>query len=157
MDPVDLQRIRHTVATELPVRVRWLILGTPLDFDFSRATRPLTRLSKDEVQGSLEPEWQDIFVFGEQSVAEGGGATPFIGVHGTSGTIRGIDLEREGESTYLINSSIESYIATFRLLDRALRLASIPLEDVSIQAATIDPSAFPISEWRHLLDYLGGT
>jgi hypothetical protein len=53
----NIESIRLKIVTCLPVRVQWMIVGTPLDFDFSRAQIPLKPITdKDIVGGDIEEE-----------------------------------------------------------------------------------------------------
>jgi hypothetical protein len=155
MDVVDLEHARHRIATELPPRVRWLIKGTPLDFDFSRSQSPLQPLSTYGIHGTDEKDWWNtFFLFGEENYSEGGGASPVLGISSTSGEIFSFDVERESRSLLPLNSDIECFIKTFQLFDRVLRLGTTTCDLLSSSAIEIDPRAFQRSEWALLLDYV---
>lgn len=150
---VDLEDARRRVVTELPRKVRWRIHGTPLDFDFTRAERTLTPLREAEINGTIEPQWASLFLFGEQDFAEGGGARPFVGIEHNTGQVLGLDVERDASCLFLYSSDLDSFIRTFTLLDEALRSGTPPLDALSTRAASIDVS-FAQSEWAQLLGYL---
>jgi hypothetical protein len=154
MNVIDLEHARHRITTELPPRVRWLIKGSPLDFDFSRSQVPLKPLSQSEIHGTIEKDWTTLYLFGERDYAEGGGASPFLGISSTSGEILGLDVERDSGCRFLLNSDIESFIKTFEVFDRVLRLGTTALDSLSSSAIEIDPRAFQRSEWALLLDHL---
>ena len=139
--------------TTLPRRARWHIRDTPLDFKFARAERALAPLHEAEINGRIEPEWASLFVFGEQSFAEGGGARPFLGIERGTGHVLGLDVERESSCLFLYNSDLDRFIQTFEILDGAIRSGTPPLHTLSTRAARIDV-AFAESEWARLLGYL---
>ncbi|APR78852.1 Hypothetical protein A7982_04199 [Minicystis rosea] len=149
----DLEDARRRVALELPRNVKWCIRGTSLDFDFTRAERALAPLREAEINGSIEPEWASLFLFGEQDFAEGGGARPFVGIERNTGQVLGLDVERDFSCLFLYNSDLDSFIRTFKLFDEALRSDTPPLDTLSTRAACIDV-AFAQSEWALLLGYL---
>src|SRR5216117_2705717 len=121
--------VRSQIAAHLPARVRWLVNRSPLDFDFSRSQRPLQPLLASEVNGDLEPEWSALDLFGEEDYAEGGGASPFLGVHRSSGQIFGLDVERESSQMFLLNSDDDRFIRTFLLFDEVVRAGKLPAAD----------------------------
>ncbi len=153
MTRINLGQARKKVVRALPVRVRWLVEGCPLDFDFSRARCDLRPLADSDTNGfEIPQEWVPLFLFGEQDYAEGGGATPFLGVHADTGQVFGLDAERESEPVYLLNSDIDKFILTFDVFDRALRQGSLPVKQVPCLAEEIDPTAFAVGEWRDLAE-----
>jgi hypothetical protein len=102
---------------------------------------------------SGEKEWFDLLIFGEYDYAEGGGASPWLGISKKDGIIYGLDLEREN-ALFLLNSSIERFIRIFHLLNEFLGEGKrLPL-DVEARVRAIDPEAYPTSDWRLLVDYL---
>ncbi len=149
----DIESIRLQIMTRLPVRVRWLVSGTPLDFDFSRSQVPLASITtNDVVGGPVEGEWTSLRIFGEEDYAEGGGAAPYLGVHAESGEIFGLDVEREASQMFFLNSDVDRFIQTFLALDRVLRLGGPPDAQIGERLKEIDPGAFERSEWRLLSD-----
>jgi|SRR6266850_4230347 len=145
----DPESIRLQVATRLPVRVQWLIEQTPLDFDFSPSQAPLLN-ANDFLGGPPDQRWTALHIFGEQDYAEGGGATPFLGVHAESGEILGLDLDRDESQIFLLNSNIDLFIKTFLELDEVLRLSRSPQVQIRERLKKIDPGAFERSEWLGL-------
>src|SRR5215471_15351631 len=136
----DIESIRLRIVTRLPVRARWLVNGTPLDFDFSRSQTPLrTITASDVVGGPVEGEWTSLRIFGEEDYAEGGGASPYLGVHSESGEIFGLDVEREMSQMFLLNSDIDRFIQTFLALDRVLRRGEPPDAQIGERLEQIDP------------------
>jgi hypothetical protein len=79
MTSPNLEQVRLQVASQLPIRVRWLIDGTPDDYNFSRASAPLQPLQESEINGQTDNEWLSLHLFGEEDYAEGGGAQSPIG------------------------------------------------------------------------------
>lgn len=151
---IDTEAVRHQVLASLPTDARWLLNGIPLAFSFARATARLEPLDPSEVTGPLELEWRSLHLFGEQDYADGGGATPFIGVDVNSGKIIGLDLERDTAPLSLFNSNIDAFIRTFRLLDDAFRREPVLVHVLEAQVRQIDPAAFSSSEWARLLEFL---
>jgi len=151
---VDLEHVRTQVATRVPVRVRWVLNGTPLDFDFSRARSPLQTLESADMSGDIEKEWTRLYLFAEQRFAEGGGASPWIGVHQKNGEVFGLDVERESTAMFFMNSDVDRFIKTFLVFDEALRLGKISLKALSSAATQIDPLGYSKSDWRVLAEYV---
>lgn len=153
----DIESIRLQVRARLPVRARWLVNGTPLDFDFSRAQTPLRGITaEDIIGGMLEGERASLRIFGEDDYAEGGGAHSYLGVHLESGKVFGLDLERRCSPMFLLNSDIDRFIQTFLALDQALRLDNLDRQQIAGRLNEIDPGAFERSEWRLFFDHLTG-
>lgn len=147
----DLESIRLQVRARLPVRARWLVNGTPLDFDFSRSQTPLRCITADDIIGGVLEEWASLRMFGEDDYAEGGGAYSYLGVHFESGEVFGLDVERQCSPMFLLNSDIDRFIQTFLALDQAFRLASLDRQQIAGRLNKIDPGAFERSEWRLLI------
>lgn len=98
-------------------------------------------------------EWSAHVVFGECDYSEGGGAQPCLTIRRSDGAVYGFDAERD-TALFLLNSSIEKFIRTFRLLDEYLgQQKPVPL-DLADRVREIDPEAYPASEWRLLIEYL---
>lgn len=151
----DFEYIRSEITKRLPRRVRWLIQDTPVDFDFSKARKPLDTVKEsDFIPGGFDKKWTVLFIFGEQDVSEGGGAHPFLGVHKSTGKIYGLDVERETSPIYLLNTDIDSFIETFRLFDYALRQHKVNVSAIPAAAREIDQAAYGRSDWRLLAEYL---
>lgn len=113
---------------------------------------PLT--ASDIVSGPIEAAWTSLRLFGEQDYAEGGGASPFLGVDLDSGEIFGLDVEREKSQMFLLNSDVDRFIQTFLALDGALRLGALRDAQIGQRLRQIDPGAFDRSEWQLLSDYV---
>src|SRR5262245_15661854 len=111
---LDLEAIHSAIVDRLPAHARWAVKGTWLDYDFSAGRLELRPLSKDSVALEfLRAAWLDLLIFGDYDFAEGGGANPFLGIHRVDGRVLGLDVERNGEATFLINSSIHHFIHSF--------------------------------------------
>jgi hypothetical protein len=68
---IDPESVRMQIAARLPIRVRWLVDETPLDFDFSRSQAPLRSIAAgDIIGGGIEEEWTSLDIFGEDDYAE---------------------------------------------------------------------------------------
>lgn len=150
---LELDSIQKRLRDALQQRVRWVVRDTTIDFDFSRLLEPLAPLQDFEIDGPIEPEWRSLFLFGQQDVAEGGGASPFLGIDIHTGAVHGLDLERDPDCVFLLNSSVDAFLETFALFDDVLRQGTVPLESVDSRARTIDP-AFSTTEWSDFLDFL---
>jgi hypothetical protein len=87
-------------------------------------------------------------IFGREDFAEGGGASPYLGVHLESGKVFGLDVERQRMQMFLLNSNVDRFIRTFLLLDQTLRLGEPSQEQILVRLSKIDPDAFERSEWR---------
>lgn len=153
MTTFDLDAARRRIASELPPRARWVIHGTPLEFDFSRCTQPLRAPSESDIQGALEPEWLSLALFGEQDYADGGGARPLLGIDTHTGEVVGLDPERDS-CLYLLNTNLEAFIRMFTLFDNFVRLGRGTVADLSSAARAIEPSSFDRSAWATLLEQL---
>ena len=94
-------------------------------------------------------------VIGDLDHAEGGGAAPYIIVRKTDARICGLDVERK-TPFFLFNSSIELFIQTFVILDKYLGRGEHLPPDFDVQVQAIDPSAYALSDWRSLVEYVGG-
>lgn len=150
---IHLKEIQSAVVGDLPLRARWTIKGTPLDYDFSAARKGLRPLPEDTFD-SAEKKWLDLLIFGDYDYAEGGGAHPFLGIRKTDGAVYGLDVERAGEAMFLLNSSIERFIRTFLFLNKYLGKGRRLPTDVEARMREIDPEIYPASDWKLLVDHL---
>lgn len=75
-------------------------------------------------------------------------------MHKMDGTVHGIDLERDADPVFWFNSSLESFIETFRLLDAVLRNSEAVTPDLRAAVERLDPTVFPKSDWAGLLGAL---
>jgi hypothetical protein len=157
MPSVNLDELRLEVAGRLPVRVRWLLDETPWDWDFSRARQALQPLSDADAETWMEilPEdWRQLYIFGEEAFAAGGGARPFLGVHIQSGEVYGLDVERDDAAAYFLNSSVPAFIDTFLLFDEVLGKRVAATSRLSDRARAADPKGFDRSEWRDAAEHV---
>jgi hypothetical protein len=151
----DPAAILAMIDARLPRRARWLMRGEPLDFEFSTDRYRLQRVTDgDLVGGPVPEEWSDCGLIGSEDYSEGGGASPWIAIRERDGFVCGLDIERNGEKTFIYNSSLDRFIATFNLLDEHLRDERDLPRDLLSRAEALDPEAFAVSEWRHLIDYV---
>jgi hypothetical protein len=151
----DPSAVLAAINSRLPREARWFVFGTPLDFDFSTDRYRLRRLTESDVVGTPVPEeWSDCRLIGRYDYAEGGGASPWIAIRETDGAVHGLDIERYENNASVFNSSLDRFISTFNMLNQYLR-AGCPLpSDITSQLAAIDPEAFPLSDWRDLIDLI---
>jgi hypothetical protein len=149
---LDRKAIETAIKSGLPVRARWMIDGAPLDFDFSFAGHGLRELPDGSIVAS-DAAGFDLLVFGEYEFAEGGGARPWLCVCKLDGSVYGFDPERE-DPKFLLNSSIERFVATFQLLNEHLGKNEELPSDCESQLSAIDLEAYPRSDWRLLLECL---
>jgi hypothetical protein len=132
-----------------------MIDGIAWDFDFTRSQRPLLPLLDSDLNGGdIDAQWTVLDLFGEEDYAEGGGASPLLGVHRETGQIFGLDVERESSQMFLLNSDADRFIRTFLLFDDVLRAGKLPAGDVAKRAREVDPGTFQGSEWQELAEYL---
>jgi hypothetical protein len=151
----DSAAILATIDARLPWRARWLILGTPLDFEFSTDRYHLQPVTDSDVVGGPVPDdWADCGLIGSEDYAEGGGASPWIAIRERDGSVCGLDIERDGEKTFIYNSSLEQFIATIILLNEHLRDGGDLPSDLLSRVEALDPEAFAASEWRPLIEYV---
>lgn len=151
----DPAAILATIDARLPRRARWLILGTTLDFEFSTdryRLQPVT--DRDVVGGPVPEEWSNCGVIGREEYAQGGGASPWIAIRERDGFVCGLDIEREGEKTFIYNSSLDRFISTFELLDEYLRDERDLPPDLLPRVEALDREVFAVSEWRHLIAHV---
>ena len=151
---LDLNAIQSAAVAGLPARARWIVGDTPLDFDFTGARRGLRRITRDDVGGAIPDLWSNLLVFGGVDYAEGGGAWPLIAVRASDGAVCGLHLDRDGdEAVFLFSSSIHQFVHTFVALDPYLRLGQRLPADIEARVRGIDPQAYPVSEWRLLIQH----
>jgi hypothetical protein len=151
----DREAILSTINKFLPTRARWMLRGAPLDFDFSIDRYGLRRMTDNDVVGGPVPEeWTDCRLIGMYNYDEGGGASPWIAIRGSDGFVCGLDVERAGESTFIFNSSLDRFISTFNLLDQHLRTRQDLPPDIASRVGALDTEAFPLSDWRHLIEFV---
>ncbi len=149
----DPKAILTAIDARLPRRARWLVGGTPLDFDFSAERFMLRRVNdRDVVGGPVPQEWSNCLLIGMYDYAEGGGASPWIAIRESDGSVCGLDIEREGETTFIFNSSLDRFIGTFNLFDQYLRAGQELPPGFTSQVEALDPEAFPLSDWRELIE-----
>jgi hypothetical protein len=155
---INLETVRQEVVSRLPVHVRWIVSvwGDSLAFDFSRSLAPLCKIEQSDVSAvtSIEPEWTSLYLFGEEDFADGGGASPYLGVHQDSGEIYGLDVEREESQVFLLNSNADKFIQTFQTVEEMLRNMPVAPGTLSKALQGIDPVVFQRSEWRDLVGYV---
>jgi hypothetical protein len=153
----NLEGLRHAIILQLPAHSRWLVRETPVRWDFSRAAQPLQPIPEDDAAEWTEvlpADWRQILIFGEEDVADGGGASPLLGIHAQTAEVLGLDVERERSAVFLPNSSVPAFVETFLILDKALGPGGRWSSDLRDRLHTLDPGAFERSDWRLLVDYL---
>ena len=148
---LDVRAMQSAILTGLPTHARWMVNGTPLDYDFSHARRGLHSPPDDIVE--VNPEWREFLIFGKYDYAEGGGAAPWLCVRTNDSAVLGFDLERKN-AVFTLNSSLERFIRTFSFLNSYLGTGKQLPADIEASLREIDPSSFPVSDWRLLVDCL---
>lgn len=151
---IDLDAARQTILEGLPVRTRWLVGDQPLRYDFSQGRECLLPLNEVVEERWLVDAWRALLIFGSSDYADGGGATPWLTLDRTTGSVMGLDLERADEPVYLINSSLRQFVASFEYLERFLPAGLRLPEDAEDVVRALDDAAYPTSEWRLLLEYI---
>ena len=152
---LDLTAVRDTIVQGLPLKARWVLHETPMDFDFSWGHGGLRHLERSWL--TFEPtdaSWFGLLLFGEYDYSEGGGARPFLCIRESDGAIYGLDVERDRDALFVLNSSIGRYVETFRYLHHYLSRPSALPADLLARVQAIDPEAYPASEWRDLALYV---
>ena len=139
--------VETALASALPARSRWALGGAPLDFKFTVAQGLLS--VPDEVLQFDDGAWSNLQVFGEYDYAEGGGAKALLCVQ-CDGSVCGLDLERD-VAIFPLNSSVDRFVATFRMLDSYLAHGKPLPVDCAEQLRTIDPEIGPSSDWLSLI------
>jgi hypothetical protein len=99
-------------------------------------------------------DWRELFIFGEEDFAEGGGASPFVTIQSQTGMVFGLDVERDGDATFLLNSSVSHFIETFRVFDEVLRTGTASPSGLLERVRAADPDAFERSEWRDAAEHV---
>jgi len=147
---IDIEKIQGEFIERLPLRARWLLADIPWDWDFSRARDLLRPLATHEFVGWVVPvEWRQLYVFGEQDFAKGGGASPLVGIHIETGRVYNIDIERDDKkSVYLLNSSASQFVEVFFLFDQVLGQRLVSPVGLTDRVRKADQEAFNRSEWR---------
>jgi hypothetical protein len=152
---IDPESVRQEVVRRLPAHVRWLVRGVPWDFDFSRSRVPLRPIAPTDLNGcNIEDEWTTLYIFGQEDYADGGGASPYLGVHLDTGEICGLDVERDESQVFILNSNVDRFIRTFQKIDEMLRHTPVAPEVLFRALTGIDPDAFQHSEWRDASSYI---
>ncbi len=151
----DSEAILTAVVDGLPPLARWSLKGACVEYVFSASREDVRQLSPERLlPATLQPEWLELLIFGECDYAAGGGASPFLGVRTTDGTVWELDVERETDPLSLLNSSIDRFVASFAFLNEYLGSGRELPENAEAQLESIDPEAFPGSEWKALVEYL---
>jgi hypothetical protein len=152
-EPPNLTALQTELARRLPMRASWHLGGMNWDWDFLRTRNALFPLQPDEITGgNILPGWLPLHLFGKQDFYNGGGASPFVGVHQFTGAVYGLDLERDTKPMYLMNSSVARFIETFLLLDPVLGQQRRPAVGIRAKFRAVDPEVYELSEWRFAID-----
>lgn len=149
VDPESVKKVMRG----LPVSRRWFVQGTPLDYDFRAGRKGPRPLEPGAFDFRVQAKWLELLIFGEYDYAEGGGANPFLGVRRTDGAVCGLDVERDKAPMFLLNSSLDAFIETFRLLDGYLAKKRVVPPGIEAQLRKIDPKAFGRSDWKPFVRY----
>ena len=158
MNTEELAVFQAELAGRLPLRARWQIAGISWDWDFSRAGQPLRPLSAADIRsGTVPVDWLQICVFGTQDIAEGGGASPFVGIHMQTGAVHGVDIERESPAIFFLNSSPSRFIETFFLFHQVLGEHTASPRGLSARVRSADPDGFDRSEWQDAIKEIEST
>jgi hypothetical protein len=147
----DPQTMQSAILTGLPIYTRWMVNGTPVDYDFSEGRRGGQVPSDDIIESN--PECHDFLIFGRYDCAEGGGASPWLCIRKTDCSVIGLDFERE-DAVFAINSSLERFVRTFAFLNSYLGAGKQLPFDAEKSLREIDPGLYPVSDWRLLVNCL---
>jgi hypothetical protein len=149
----DAGAVRSAIIAGLPIRARWMVEDTPIDFDFTVAHEGLRNVTTDDVSGGIDEEWTELLIFGHFDYAEGGGASQWITARKTDGAVCGLDLERE-PAIFVYNTSVDKFIRSFFVLDQYLGHGRPLPSDIESLMRDVDRDCYPASEWRSLIDFL---
>src|SRR5262249_940288 len=143
----DSQAVQRAIIAGLPSRARWVIGGSPADYDFSAAQRGLHIPSAEDFSYDPGEEWLDLMIFGEVDYSEGGGAPPYLCVRIADAKVVGLDVERldakgRGEAVFALNSSIEAFIETWSYLNIYLGQGKPLPPDADLKLRLIDPEEY---------------
>lgn len=147
---VDLNAVSSDIADELPKNVVWGLNSgevPPINYDFTPQLQPVP----DDIFGH-EEEWNELLIFGEYSID--GGANVWLCINTVTGIVYGLDPEREGEAIFLLNSSLEQFIATFRTLNDFLDGGEPVPPDIETTLRAIDSEMYNESEWGHFVHHV---
>ena len=151
----DCETIKCLIATSLPDHASWDVSGMSIDYDFTSGKRDLNYVcNRDFVGTEIEFAWAKLRKFGEIDYFKGGGANPLLTIDEETGNVIGLDVERDTNPTFRMNSSIEHFIQSFQLLDTYLSKKKRLPADIHDQMKSIDPDAFEGSEWEGFIQYL---
>lgn len=137
----DVAAAKRLILEKLPRHARWTVAGVSVAYEFSQLLG-VARVSHDE-----------LIVFGSYDIADGGGAAPLLAIDRANGFVMGVDVEHDDEPVFLINSSLEQFIATFRYLDAFFGRGETLALDARDVVRSIDEAAYPRSEWRAMLTH----
>ena len=152
---IDIEAARRYIAAKLPLSVRWYVHDTPWDWNFVRVESPLGHLEEKDLNFWPCPSnWRELYLFGEEDYAEGGGASAWVGIEPERGIIYGLDPERDQEAIFLRNSSIERFVSTFVSFDKFLRDPNQYNHEIVTEIRALDQEAYDASDWRLLAEEL---
>jgi hypothetical protein len=152
---MDAASIQSAIASRLPQHACWLIDNTTVDF--SVRSEPCSFVAEIAKWGLSDADVADIehhsdfIVFGMWNFNRGGGARPALVVRQSDGKVFGVDVEAY-EPLFLLNSSLQAFIDTFRLLDKYFRQGQPLPADLSSLVRNLDPSVYSESDWRNFVE-----
>jgi hypothetical protein len=147
----DVKEIQKDLKAELPEQVKWQIDDAWLSFNFSRLKHSLTRVTDEEIVGTIPDDWCKYRVFGDERFSNG---SAFICIDETDGTVRRIDVELENPLS-LFATNAARFNASFRLLDQYFKSKTQTSDQLENQLRLADAEAFEAgSHWRLLSNYL---
>ena len=146
--------MRLAIFEGIPNKTRWLVNGTPINYDFSEAKKALAPIPNFVVQEN--PEWRELLVFGTCDYANGGGAKPWLCIRNSDGAVVGFDGERENP-VFTLNTTVERFVQTFTFLNSHLSEGKKLPESADAILNSIDPESYSASDWRLLVEYLSAS
>jgi hypothetical protein len=147
----DVNEIQADLKAQLPEQAKWRFKDAWVSFDFSRLKCALTRVTDEEIVGTVPDGWRKYRVFGDERFSNG---SAFICIDETDGAVRRIDVELENPVS-LFATSTSKFAKTFQLLNEYFALRTQALDDLVKQLRLTDAEAFDAgSHWRLLSDYL---
>lgn len=152
---LNFKMIQSAIANDLPPKAQWTPepdQTPPIDYSFCSELCPVLNELQQLPDDMREEAWNELLIFGGYSIE--GGAAQWLCIHKTTGLVYGLDLEREANAMYLVNSCIERFIETFNTLNYYLGNGNPMPSEIETRLREIDPETYPQSEWRDFVDYV---
>lgn len=143
---LDLDALHSELISGLPKSRRWELKGLSFDYDFTIGYEGLGPETNDAMVPS-DLDRYNLYYFGEYTYNEGGGSSGWLGICATDGAVYILDLALANPLSRL-NSSMGSFIRTFRELDQYLSDELELPADVDSRLQLLDPATYNVSDWK---------